>query len=127
MQSSFSFDIAHKKGINKLRCAECYTALSFINPSTLACINKHTFDVMNNVPVLLSKNSKITLRKSLTTKSAKIMKSEYELSKKALMKQFIKRLTTIPNVSIEMFDSQKLFDKLTHKDDPKLFVVSIGG
>lgn len=127
MTSILPFDLARKKDLTKLRCVECYTALSLANPNILVCKNNHTFNVINNVPILLSKNSKITIRKSLATKSARSMRSEYELSKKTMLKQFIKTITTVPNVSIEMFDSQKLFDKVTQNEDPKLFVVSIGG
>jgi SAM-dependent methyltransferase len=127
MQTTFQFDPTNNIGIDKLRCVECNKPLKLLSPKKLVCGNKHWFKVVNNIPILLSKHSNLTLLQSLTTSSGETMKDEYELSQKAILKQIVKKLTTVPNISMEMFDSEMLFNRLTDNDNPRVFVVSIGG
>ena len=76
---------------------------------------------------MLSKESEHYLLRSRSSSAGEIMKEEYNLSKKATIKKIIKKATTIPSVSLRMCNTEKLLDKLTVNENPKVFVLSIGG
>jgi len=67
------------------------------------------------------------LQISHTSSAAEIMKDEYNLLRKKTIKKIIKQVTAIPSVSLRMYDTEKLLDKLTDNENPKVFVLSIGG
>lgn len=91
MQTTFLFDPSKKIGIERLQCVECKKSLEFVSVKKLKCKNKHEFSVLNNVPILLSKDSRHILQQSLSQQSGEIMTDEYNLSRKAKIKRFIKK------------------------------------
>lgn len=127
MKTDFKFDVKDNIDINKLRCVECGKSLKLTSPQKLVCSNRHQFRVIDNVPILLSKDSGKVLEATIASSSARTMKNEYELSRKVTIRQIIKKLTQAPSIRIEMFDVKPLFDKLTDHDNPDKFVVSVGG
>lgn len=127
MKTLFRFDLAKEIGLEKLQCVECKKSLKITKPKKLICANNHTFQIKNNIPLLLSKDSDFFLRASKVSSFGKSMKEEYEISRKAKMKQFIKTITNTPDLLLRMFDSDIYLDKLTDNENPGKFVVSVGG
>ncbi len=127
MQLPFQVDAVRKISVEKLRCVECKMPLKIISPTEISCKNSHKFRISNNVPILLSKESEHVLQKTRASSSGKMMKQEYDLLKSSRIKKYIKRITTTPNISIRMFNSNKILDVLTNNENSKDVIVSIGG
>lgn len=121
------FDFQKKPYLEKLQCVECKESLNLEAERYLICKNNHKFTFKNAIPIILSNTSRNSLTQILKSSYGETMENEYESTRKYTIRTLVKKITETPDIPIRMVSPRKFYDILTHNNDRKKIILSIGG
>lgn len=112
----------------QIRCPTCLseTRLKYAHSKNIACKKCGVkYRVANGIPVLLSKESEVKIKKQLHSKFGNKMRVEYK--DQTTFFGAVKKLFRVPDLSYDLVDRKKLHGIVTHDENPKFIILNIGG
>lgn len=112
----------------QIRCPACRseTGLKYAPSKNIACKKCGVkYRVTNGIPVLLSKESEVKLKKQLHSRLGNKMQDEYK--DRSTFFGAVKKLFRVPDLSYNLADRKRLHKIVTRNENPKLIILNIGG
>jgi len=112
----------------KIRCPECKSknSLEYKRAKNIICNScRASFNIVNGVPILLSKQSKKSINPQMNTQLGRQMKNEYSNTRSTL--RWIKGVFSVPDLTYDFIQRKRLHEIFTYKENPEYLVLNIGG